>query len=79
MNIGLGSFSFSSSSPAGAWAPSGARAKTNDTEQARVRYTIEILDSEAHGFRPRLTGGRVTGKPFDVTTAGRAVLPTVAL
>ena len=44
MNMGLGSFSFSSSLPGSGCAPSGARARANNTEHASVRLVIEILD-----------------------------------
>ena len=76
MNIGFGSFSFSSSLPAGAWAPSGASANRKSAEQARVRYTIEILDTGiGAGGAGSWAGG--TGNPsILLRPAARQRLPT---
>ena len=43
MNIGLGSFSFSSSLPGSGCAPSGAKARTNNSEVTRMRLVIEVF------------------------------------
>ena len=69
MNIGLGSFSFSSSFPAGAWAPSAARVKNTNAELAKNDLIMEILERNAPGVRSR--GGCLARRIQQLSSHGR--------
>jgi hypothetical protein len=47
MNIGLGSLSFSSSFPAGAWALSAARVKKSNARLTKKRFVMGNLEVNA--------------------------------
>src|SRR5215212_1963177 len=58
MNIGFGSFSFSSSLPGSVWAPSGANAKTSNSELMNMRLVMNGPQEIRPAFRGCVSVGK---------------------